>query len=131
MRNKRLDECAPEIIAGYQSRRSSYELADEYGVDASTIRERLREWGITIRTGADYRPGGPLCMGGGGARYLTTYARDKQQYPIHRGCWEAHYGPVPEDRLIHHADHNPLNNAIENLECMTQSEHQIHHKATA
>lgn len=31
--------------------------------------------------------------------------------------------------VVHHKDHDKTNNKIENLECMTQSEHAAHHHA--
>ncbi|MGI8467113.1 MAG: ribonucleotide reductase N-terminal alpha domain-containing protein [Pyrinomonadaceae bacterium] len=33
----------------------------------------------------------------------------------------------PEDTIVHHIDHNPLNNSPENLELMTIREHGVHH----
>ncbi len=35
----------------------------------------------------------------------------------------------PEDTIVHHIDHNPLNNSPENLELMTIREHGIHHSS--
>lgn len=42
--------------------------------------------------------------------------------------WEKVNGPVPKDCVIHHIDHNPKNNDINNLQLMTRKEHVIHHK---
>ncbi|MCP9495123.1 MAG: adenosylcobalamin-dependent ribonucleoside-diphosphate reductase [Pyrinomonadaceae bacterium MAG19_C2-C3] len=36
-------------------------------------------------------------------------------------------GRKPEDTIVHHIDHNPLNNSPENLELMTIREHGVHH----
>ncbi|MCC7187033.1 MAG: HNH endonuclease, partial [Acidobacteria bacterium] len=52
---------------------------------------------------------------GGGARYF------------HVDLWELHNGPVPPKFHIHHADHDPMNNAIENLTCISPTEHAEHH----
>lgn len=46
---------------------------------------------------------------------------------LHRAIWEYHNGPIPKGMHIHHIDHNPLNNAIENLECLSRSEHVKKH----
>lgn len=43
---------------------------------------------------------------------------------LHVAIWEAAHGPVPEGWTIHHKDRNPLNNALENLECLTVPEHR-------
>ena len=37
-------------------------------------------------------------------------------------------GPLPPGKLIHHKDRNALNDAIDNLECLTKAEHAIEHK---
>lgn len=45
----------------------------------------------------------------------------------HRLVWRAHNGDIPAGHVIHHSDGNPLNNSIENLQCLSRSEHrQIH-----
>lgn len=41
----------------------------------------------------------------------------------HRYIWEYNHGIIPESHEIHHIDGNRQNNAIENLECVHQSEH--------
>lgn len=43
--------------------------------------------------------------------------------------WEKVNGPVPEGYVVHHIDHNPKNNNIDNLQLMTRGEHIIHHKS--
>lgn len=41
---------------------------------------------------------------------------------------ERHIGrQLMADEVVHHKDHNPSNNAIENLQLMTRSEHSRHH----
>jgi endogenous inhibitor of DNA gyrase (YacG/DUF329 family) len=46
---------------------------------------------------------------------------------LHEEIWKAIHGPIPEGSHIHHGDHNPLNNAPENLECLTAEQHRRHH----
>jgi hypothetical protein len=43
---------------------------------------------------------------------------------LHRAIWTAAHGPIPDGNEIHHRDQNPLNNALDNLECMTPGEHR-------
>ena len=42
--------------------------------------------------------------------------------------WEAH-GPIPEGYIVHHVDGDELNNALENLMCVTPAEHRAIHGA--
>ena len=46
---------------------------------------------------------------------------------LHVAIWEATNGEVPEGYEIHHRDFNPENNALENLQCLTKSEHRRLH----
>ncbi len=46
---------------------------------------------------------------------------------LHRAVWEHHNGPIPDGYDIHHGDGNPLNNDIENLECIDRAEHRSEH----
>lgn len=49
---------------------------------------------------------------------------------LHRLIWEKFKGPIPKGHHIHHIDGNKLNNSIENLECMSHSDHlRLHMKA--
>ena len=41
----------------------------------------------------------------------------------HQLVWIQHYGPIPDNCVIHHKDFNGLNNNIENLELMPWKEH--------
>lgn len=46
---------------------------------------------------------------------------------LHRAVWKAHHGTIPDGWHVHHADHDPLNNAIENLDCKPASDHLSEH----
>lgn len=41
--------------------------------------------------------------------------------------WEAFNGPVPKGFVVHHIDHNKLNDRLDNLMLMSISEHFSHH----
>jgi hypothetical protein len=49
---------------------------------------------------------------------------------LHREVWKAAHGPIPDGHLIHHIDGNPLNNTLENLECIPARSHASRHGAT-
>lgn len=46
---------------------------------------------------------------------------------LHRYLWERANGPIPEGYHVHHVDENPLNNAVDNLECVSPAEHVVRH----
>ena len=46
---------------------------------------------------------------------------------MHRYVWEFYNGEIPAGYEIHHKDHNPANNDIENLELMTAQNHRKYH----
>ena len=52
------------------------------------------------------------------------YVGTKSLYHL---VWNLFVGPVPEGYIIHHIDHNPLNDSLDNLKLMTRSEHISHH----
>jgi len=46
---------------------------------------------------------------------------------LHRHVWERKNGPIPDGHHIHHIDGNKKNNSIENLECLSESDHHKKH----
>lgn len=61
-------------------------------------------------------------------RYYCRGARNRKGPPnLHRAIWEDANGPVPDGCDIHHRDGNPLNNALDNLECIAAMEHRRQH----
>lgn len=45
----------------------------------------------------------------------------------HRLIWEQAYGEIPKGYQIHHINHNKLDNRLENLEMISNSDHQKQH----
>lgn len=46
---------------------------------------------------------------------------------LHRVVWSHYNGDIPDGYHVHHADHNPSNNNISNLECVLPADHLSHH----
>jgi hypothetical protein len=42
--------------------------------------------------------------------------------------WEESNGPVPSGSVVHHEDRDSLNDALENLRCLTRAEHLDEHR---
>lgn len=53
----------------------------------------------------------------------------KSPIRLHRYVWEFYNGPIPAGYDIHHIDHNPDNNEIENLQMVLEGEHAKIHNA--
>ena len=59
-------------------------------------------------------------------RYRYVYV-GRKKVPEHVLVWEKAHGPKPPGCDIHHIDGDGKNNALENLECLTKSEHRRLH----
>ena len=46
----------------------------------------------------------------------------KRMILAHRIIWNIHYGKIPDGMIIDHINNDSLDNRIENLQCITQSE---------
>jgi hypothetical protein len=120
----RIDLPIGELVARYEAGESTRGLATAHNVSRDTIRTRLLETGVEMRPSGGGRPrkhGGQLWQVGKG--YLYTRTRDRSNCYIARGCYEAHNGPIPDGYVVHHVNHDILDNAIGNLTCMTWREH--------
>lgn len=58
--------------------------------------------------------------------YYQCNTRGLRAY-AHRYVWEREYGPIPDGHAVHHVDHDKSNNAVENLQLMSLSDHSQHH----
>jgi hypothetical protein len=61
--------------------------------------------------------------------YFRKTNRDRKW--LHHAVWEHHRGPIPPGHDIHHRDENKANNDIDNLLCVTASEHGSIHNPYA
>ena len=72
-------------------------------------------------------PGAPTKHGG----YRRVTVAPGVRKPNHVAVWEAVHGPVPTGMHVHHRDRDKTNDAIDNLVLLTNSEHQVEHRAEA
>ena len=118
-----------EIVRQYTDDKiPSCELARIYEVSVRTIIRRLSAAGVNLRARLNSRSrarGGPLHRDGGG--YLQTHDRASRLARLHRACWETCRGPIPPGFHIHHINGDRQDNRIENLACMSNSEHLLLH----
>ena len=67
---------------------------------------------------------GTICKSG----YKAITINGKREYE-HRLVWKKYYGNIPKGFQVHHINGNKLDNRIENLKLISNSEHQkIHSK---
>ena len=126
---RRIELPQPELTRRYLAGESTYALGPAYGVSQATARRWLLAAGVKLRPrggppgnkNGQHRPGGPLCTNAQG--YLRTADREGKRSLIHRGCWEANNGPIPDGHIVHHRNEDRADYRIENLACMTRSEH--------
>jgi len=61
--------------------------------------------------------------------YWLIYVPGRRWIKEHHYIWEKNHGPLPEGQVIHHINFDRLDNRIENMRLMTQSEHMKLHQA--
>ena len=116
-----------EMAERYAQGEGLQSLASAYGVAIGTVWNRLHALGVKMHpSGGRHKPGGPLFLDGKG--YLNTNDRTHRMVLVHRACFAAYYGSIPEGYVIHHVDGDIFNNAIGNLVCMPHGEHSRMHR---
>jgi len=130
----RADIPTADLIVRYETGEDTPTLALAYGVSPTTIWRRLHAAGIELRPSGGPlgnqralgnksrpKPQGPLHWSGRG--HIRTIDRKGVRCLVHRGCWEACRGPIPEGWVVHHVNGDKTDNHIENLACMSHGEH--------
>lgn len=128
MPQPRRDDQATRMYALYQDGYSLAQVGQVWGLTRQSVYEmfRRRNWPLRERK---FLPT---------VTYLgDTYTPDPDGYFrktngdrkwLHHAVWEHHRGPIPAGHDIHHRDENKANNAPENLECLTPTDHGCIHR---
>jgi hypothetical protein len=64
------------------------------------------------------------------AKYFLSSPEKRWGYKtksLHRYIWEKYKGKIPKGFHVHHKDHNPANNDISNLLCISPKQHNGEH----
>lgn len=113
-----------EMYGLYQQGFSLSEVGKAFGVSRQSVYKRFERRKLKLRTPIPL----PFFMFQGkkfslraNGYYGCTKGYDRRL--LHIAVWEAMNGKIPKGHDIHHIDHDKSNNAIENLELYTKSEH--------
>lgn len=71
---------------------------------------------------------GRIGLSSSGYYIVTSVKEGNCHKPLHRLIYEEKFGKIPDGYHIHHKDGNKLNNNIDNLECLSPSNHGKSHK---
>lgn len=83
--------------------------------------------GITYNNGYAYYDGKKFRKDTKTGYYLSTTKIGNGRKRLHVYVWEKNNGEIPKGYQIHHYDENKDNNEVDNLICMTKSEHNAWH----
>ena len=104
-----------EIVGRYKNGDTLDGLAADYGVGGSTIRRRILEAGHRTK-----RLVMPVAMKDG---RLNVRDRESKKVLLHRACYEACHGPIPDGFVVHHLNGDNTDNRTENLICLFCGDH--------
>jgi hypothetical protein len=118
-RNVIYDEAYKVYLEGY----SLNQVAQQLNVTRQCVFKAFKKRGFMLR-GVNYQPkqvydGKTFTLRNHGYFSLTTGKRTL----MHRYVWEKEKGAIPDNYDIHHLNGIKSDNRIENLECLSKSEH--------
>jgi hypothetical protein len=118
-RNVIYDEAYKVYLEGY----SLNQVAQQLNVTRQCVFKAFKKRGFMLR-GVNYQPkqvydGKTFTLRNHGYFSLTTGNRTL----MHRYVWEKEKGAIPNNYDIHHLNGIKSDNRIENLECLSKSEH--------
>jgi IS30 family transposase len=114
---------------------SQYEIAEELGCGQNTVKKAMQRHGIetrgrseAIKKAKQKKYPKVETRTDGYERIRDEYEGEQSQVRLHRLLYVAHHGlESVEGMEIHHKNHIPWDNRIENLEALTPSEHSRLH----
>lgn len=113
-----------EIIKLYDDGYSCEDIGEMFSMSRQAIWERLKRNGVELRAKKIY----PFIIYDGikftpsGNGYYRATSRSGH-ISLHRYKYEKEVGKIPIDYDIHHKDGNKQNNELNNLECISKSDH--------
>jgi uncharacterized protein YbdZ (MbtH family) len=112
-----------DAYALYLSGLSLKQVAESLQVTRQCVYKAFKKRGFTLR-GVNFRPffiydDKKFTLRNNGYYSLTTNERTL----MHRYVWQKENGKIPKGWDIHHKNENKADNRIENLECLSKSEH--------
>lgn len=119
-------------------KKSTIELADEWGCAPNTVRDRLERFDIPIRSQSEamqvkhgnYSMAVPIHVKQTGAvRWTHNHNSQSQTIFVHRLLAVSEYGfEAVRDNVVHHKNEIRWDNRPANLELMDHADHSSHHK---
>ena len=119
-RSKRIDEMHSLYLEG----NSLESVASVFGVSRQSVYELFKNNGKAMRGKKKPLPFVLFNLNRYTLRNTGYYGRtNKNRDLLHRDVWEFYKGTIPNGFDIHHINGNKEDNRIENLECLSKSEH--------
>jgi HNH endonuclease len=125
---RRLGEIETELMEAYRSGMSVPEMVEKWGFSDTAFRVWFRKRGL--KTVNKFHKGFIVTHNG----YIKVLrpshpnVDSKGYVGVHVLVMEEHLGRyLADDEIVHHKDDNKANNAIGNLELMTDFDHRSHH----
>lgn len=119
--NRKNNQVVAAMYSAYQSGMSLEQIAKLYRKTRQCVYDLFRSRGYPLRS--KQHKGLTIIDG---VRFTETkggYLRgtfNKKRILAHWYVWEKAHGPIPAGYVIHHKDHDPKNNSLENLELVAR-----------
>ena len=117
---------APKKLHRSKSPTCSVEGCDRktYGKGYCTLHyQRVRAHGDPGPSGLARGKNGDGCIEQGYRSFAVNGKRKREHVMV----WEAAHGPIQRGYVVHHVNHDKLDNRLENLELLTRAEHVAKH----